>query len=90
MTCNCRADIEAKLLERIKAAKPDGKEHSAHLQGYAYGVSGASMVERPYMPFETQVIVPTKKPGGAKLVKAKGNMHFSYCPFCGTKLEATT
>ena len=84
MSCNCRTEIEEKLLNHFKTNEPAATEHKVKLQGYAYcfGEKGTSV--RAFMPYETFAQVPMRK-GGAKPKKTTGNMFFSHCPFCGEK-----
>lgn len=84
--CNCKSEIEAKLLERFKTQQPDASQHKVTLKGYGFGVeekSGA-LVVRGFIPYEAFALVPLKK-GGSKPKKTMGNMFFSYCPYCGAK-----
>lgn len=83
--CNCKTEIEQKLTERYQAAEPSGREHKVRLQGFGLVVGGGTLTQRPYMEYETFAYVPLKK-GGEKPKKQRGNMFFSFCPFCGEKL----
>ena len=85
-TCNCRKDIEAKLLERFKLSAPDASEHGVTLQGYSLVIETAGLFSKPVMPYKTSAIYPLKK-GGTKLKTVTGNMILNYCPFCGARLE---
>lgn len=84
--CDCRADIEKKLTDRYAATIPKGREHKVTLRGYGI-VLGAKVSERPYMPYEASACVPLVK-GGEKTKTEKGNMFFTYCPFCGVALNS--
>lgn len=84
-TCNCKADIEAKLLERHIQQTPDDRKHEARLEGYGFGIIGNTMVVRPYMPFKLKA-EHTFKNGNVKTQTKTGSMHFSFCPFCGVKI----
>lgn len=86
MTCNCKSDLEAKLLERVKAAAPDATDHSAELAGYGLAVVDNAMLQIPFMEVRTSAMHPVKK-GGTKLKKSTLNMFFSYCPFCGVRVK---
>ena len=84
--CECRADIEAKLTKLHLEQNPTATEHSAHLMGYGFGVTGDNkLVESIHMPVELRSTVAVKKTGIAKRKVVKLSMHFSYCPFCGEK-----
>lgn len=82
VTCNCRADIEAKLTKQYAENTPEASEHNVELQGYGIGISGNSMYMCAVMPYKATAIYPIKK-GGHKTKKLKGSMHFNFCPFCG-------
>ena len=86
--CKCKTDIEQKLTERYQAAEPSGREHKVRLQGFGLVVGDGTIKQRPYMEYEAFAYVPLKK-GGEKPKKQRGNMFFSFCPFCGEKLETT-
>ena len=83
MNCNCKADIEAKLLERFKSETPDGVDHSVSMSGYGFGIVGNKMITRPYAEVTRAAQMP-RKAGGFTHKRTKLNMFFSYCPFCGT------
>lgn len=84
--CECRADIEAKLTKRHIEQNPSATEHSAHLMGYGFGITGDNKVlETISMPVEMRSTVIVKKTGIAKRKVDKLSMFFSYCPFCGEK-----
>lgn len=82
--CNCKAEIEAKLLERFKAAKPEAKCHEVSLEGYGFAIVGNTMTLKPFMHYTASADYP-RKAGGATSKKRKGTMAFSFCPFCGVK-----
>lgn len=86
MTCNCKTELEAKLTERFKAQTPDSRDHKVKLEGYGFGIINNTMILQPYMTYEAFSYVPLKN-GGEKPKKMKGNMMFSFCPFCGTSLK---
>jgi len=81
--CDCRTNLEAKLLERFKQQKPRATGHGVSLQGYAICL-GEKVSRRPFMPCKTTASYPLKK-GGEKVKSETLNMFFSYCPFCGEK-----
>jgi len=85
MTCNCRADIEAKLKEHFVKQKPDATEHGVTLQGYGFVIMDNTMKSKPLMPYKLSALEPLKK-GGTKLKTTTGNMFFNFCPFCGVKV----
>lgn len=83
MTCNCKADMESKLLARFKESEPDAKEHTVSLQGYAL-ILGEKLEQKGCMTISTAADFPLRK-GGYKNKKSNMNMIFTYCPFCGVK-----
>ena len=84
MTCNCKAELEAKLTARFKEATPDSRDHKVTLKGYGFGIKDSKMVFQPFMEYQELSYVPLKK-GCEKPTKKTGSMIFSYCPFCGEK-----
>ena len=85
--CECRADIEAKLTKRHVEQNPSATEHSAHLMGYGFGITGDNKVlETISMPVEMRSTVIVKTTGIAKRKVDKLSMFFSFCPFCGEKI----
>lgn len=87
MKCDCRNRIEEKLLERFKSQTPAGVEgHRVELQGFVLGIIGNEAVSMPSMPIKLTADYPLKK-GGMKRKSETSSMIFSYCPFCGVKIE---
>lgn len=84
MNCNCKSDLEKKLLERFIEKEPGALEPSAELTGYGFGFTETGTVLIGYMPFKITATHPLKN-GGTKRKSSTSNMHFSYCPFCGVK-----
>lgn len=95
--CNCRSDIEGRLLERMRGQLPaDIQELSVSLEGYALFMGGADGVGmKNVMPIRIDYKVPVKPKKGAptpsvtalKDKKQTMNMVGSYCMFCGVKYE---
>jgi hypothetical protein len=83
MNCNCKTEIEAKLLESFKSEAPDGVDHSVSMHGYGFCIVGNKMIMRPYTEVTRAAQMP-RKAGGFTSKRTKLNMFFSYCPFCGT------
>jgi hypothetical protein len=81
--CDCRKEIEKKLLERFKQQKPDAKNHAVILNGYSYVVRDG-FHEKGYMDILTNADYPLKK-GGFRNKNETQKMFFSFCPFCGQK-----
>lgn len=84
MSCNCRDDIEKKLLDRFKAQQLDATEHLVTLAGYTFVIVDGDMVETGYMPFALEAVYSLKN-GKTKRKTSRHNMIFSYCPFCGER-----
>lgn len=84
MNCNCRAELEDKLVERFREGAPGATDHKASLQGYGFALTGNKMVMRGYMDVAAKARYPLKK-GGFKEKTIKQSLFFSYCPFCGVK-----
>ncbi len=82
--CNCKSEIEAKLLERFIQAEPDAEGHAVELQGYALGLTANSIVIRPSMPIRLTA-VRTSRAGLRRPRSSAQTMVFSFCPFCGVK-----
>lgn len=86
MACNCKSDLNEKLLERFKSKNPQAERHQVYLDGYAYVLTDTGVREVGYMPIESEALHPTKS-GGRKLKKERGQMHFNFCPFCGVRYK---
>ena len=84
--CNCRADIEKKLVAHYSPKLPGSRDVEAKLMGYAITL-GKGLGIAPYMPVEIRHTVTIKKTGTDKRKTEKSNMYFSHCPFCGEKLK---
>lgn len=82
MNCDCKSDIEARLLERFKESAPTGQNHGVTIAGYGFCIEGNKMTQRPYAEVTQSADMP-KKTGGWTLKRSKVNMYFSYCPYCG-------
>lgn len=84
MACDCRKELEAKLLERFKTQTPGAKSHEAQLKGYSIALFGDAWSLVGVMPIELIAEHPLKK-GGFRVKRETSNMIFTYCPFCGKK-----
>lgn len=84
--CDCKKDIEAKLLTRFVSKAPDAIEHSARLVGYALIIGNDAIQQKGAMTIELSAAHPLKK-GGYKAKTERSNMIFNYCPFCGESYE---
>lgn len=85
MTCKCKVEIEAKLLEHYRTQQPDHMSHEVTMEGYGYTL-GDRVGYRPFMPvrIESQRLI---KGGGTRKTTARSRMFFSFCPFCGASLD---
>ena len=87
--CECKQRIEKLLLEKALAQFPDSEDHKATLEGYAmvfsHGLNG-EISTKPFMPALITHIA-TSKQGNKRTKKQKLNFSFTYCPFCGEKIE---
>lgn len=89
MTCNCKKEIEAKLLAKAIAQYPEATEHKASLsKGYSLIIDKQSGECRDVarMPLEITAMFPLRN-GNVKSKTIKMSMFFSFCPFCGVKYE---
>lgn len=82
MKCDCKTDIEAKLLEQLKGETPTGSAHAVSLSNYGFVLLENRMTIRPYTVVNTSVTMP-KKAGGFTQKRSTMNMFFSFCPYCG-------
>lgn len=84
MNCNCKPDIEKKLLDNFIAQELKAENHQVELGGYGITFTESATVLRGYLPFRTTAEYPLKK-GGTRNKKTEGSIFFNYCPFCGVK-----
>lgn len=86
--CDCRSDIEKRLLERVKGKIPEGSKNlEVSLGGCAFlfGEDGGLDMKN-VMPINIEYQAPVKRqPGTFKTKKQKMNMTDNYCMFCGEK-----
>lgn len=80
--CNCKKQLEEKLLDSFVKKNPEAKDHSVRLCGYTLVIAEEGLIQKGCMQFETVASYPLKK-GGYKEKTSKSNFIFSYCPFCG-------
>ena len=88
--CECKTELEAKLVERFRAKNPDATGHRATLEGYGLAIVGDTMKLMPYMPIKFGAGHENKKTGLERWKNEKGTMTFRFCPFCGENLVAAT
>lgn len=88
--CNCRVDIEKRLLANVQAQLPEGsKGLTVSLDGYGFMFGGpGGLTIKNVMPIAIEYQEPVKKrPGEFKAKKKKMNMTGNCCMFCGEKYE---
>lgn len=83
-TCNCKKDIEAKLLARFKESAPEASDHGLESKGYAFVITDDVFEQKGCMEIKATANYPMKK-GGHKLKSISQSMIFTFCPFCGVK-----
>jgi hypothetical protein len=84
--CDCKSDIEAKLTERFAQKEPKGRGHQVELQGYGMVIIDNTAKVLPCMTYEAFAYMPLVK-GGERPKKSTGSMFFTYCPFCGERVD---
>ena len=85
MSCNCRQELEEKLLERFKEQEPDAKDHCVSLNKYVF--TFGKCLEKGCFTIELEALFLLKN-GKKKLKKSKQSMLFTYCPFCAQPYDA--
>jgi len=85
MSCDCQNEIASKIADSQQEQHPDWSEIKVTLLGYAL-TFGSNLSSRGFMPLSIEAERPLKK-GGSRLKKEKTNLFFTYCPFCGVKVN---
>lgn len=80
--CNCKKEMETKLLETIKKQRPDAALLKVELGGYSVIISGNKMDYRPTTPINISYL-HTFKNGSQKTKKETMPFALKHCPFCG-------
>ena len=89
MTCTCKADIEAKLLEGLKKNTPTGSDHDVRFTNYGMVIRDNALVVRPYANVDIRVILP-KRSGGYRPKRRTECVFFKFCPHCGVPVDGAT
>lgn len=85
--CNCKKDIEEKLLNRFIEKTPDAKSHCVKLEGYTLVLQDNRLLQKGYMDVTLTAAFQVKKTGEFKAKKQTEFMTFNFCPFCGKAYE---
>lgn len=83
--CNCRQELEAKLLELAKEQLPESTGHSVEIEGYVFGLKGNTIFSCQALTVAIKHTVTSKKTGFQKQKVEKQKMVARYCMFCGEK-----
>ena len=83
--CNCRQEMEEKLLEKVKEQKPNAEQLKVELGGYGMMLNGNKMEYRPVMPINIEYL-HTFKNGNQKTKKDTMIFALKHCPFCGEEV----
>jgi hypothetical protein len=81
MACNCVRDNEKRVAEHYSLVL--GVPATAEAKNVAF-VLGDAPDERAYLPYA----IKADKPGFKGAKGKEISMFFTYCPFCGVKVEA--
>ena len=84
--CECKKDIESRLLERFKEQSPEATDHPLALQGYGLAIMNGLVKSLPFMSAKQTATFKTAA-GGVKKKAQIINMTFNFCPFCGEKID---
>ena len=85
--CNCKSEIEKKLLKLFIENEPEAKSHCATLEGYTLVLDGNRLVQKGCMQITLVAAHKVKKSGEFKAKKQTRNMIFEFCPFCGKRYD---
>ena len=87
MQCECRKDLEQKMLENFKRQNPDAQDVSVSMAGYAFQLVGNGMRMVNVMPCKIIYKNTVKRTGQQKDRQKTINIAGNYCMFCGQKLS---
>lgn len=82
--CECKKEMEDKLLANFKEKAPGATGHAVELKGYTFTMHRGSntLNEHPVMPLEASAQF-TLKNGNTKMRRFKEKVLVNFCPFCG-------
>lgn len=85
VNCNCIEDIKARLKEKLSKEKEyEGKDINLTIGNTCWLFDGGG--KRMYSEVEISYPYVTKT-GKDRVKKSSVNITYSYCPFCGKKVE---
>jgi hypothetical protein len=87
MTCTCKKDLEAKLLEVFQNKEPSAANHEAKLQGYTFVFTDDNRMKLQGCMQANLKACYTAKNGNQRDKTTKTSMLFTYCPFCGVAYD---
>jgi hypothetical protein len=88
MNCDCQRAIEKMLMERHARQFPNAKSHLVTLSGYGFGVDQSGVLIVGCTPYQATADHQLKS-GITKTKTEKGNMIWSFCPFCGKSAKVS-
>jgi len=86
--CDCKKEMEAKLLETVQAQRPEAQQLKVELDGYGFMLTGNELSHRPVMPIKIEYMHILKN-GNVKKKKETISFALKHCPFCGEEVVRT-
>jgi len=86
MSCQCQDELAKNITDRTQKMHPDWFDIKVKLLSYGLTMTDNNMAFRGFMPISIEAERPLKK-GGTRVKKEKTSLFFSYCPFCGVKVN---
>ena len=87
MKCDCRDNIEQKVLENFKTQNPDAQDVCVSMGGYGFQLVGNGMRMLQMMPCKITYTNTVKKTGQQRTKQQTMNITGSYCMFCGKQVK---
>lgn len=87
MHCDCRKDLEQKMLENFKLQNPDASNVNVSMDGYAFQLVENGMRMVNVMPCKITYTNTVKKTGRQKDRQKTINITGNYCMFCGQPVK---